>query len=208
MARKSAIWFGALALALTAPPTALAGPWLVSAGGGVVIPTGDFGDPGKGNANTGFQFGGALDYRVSGMFAVGIDGSWNRNRHAAEGETFGTFTFEEDRYDTWQVGMHGVYFLPAASRVEPYLVAGAGAYNTKKRWSGTDSVSGAESGETNFDTRFGFRGGVGAAVDVNEVLGLSVEGCYQFVSQDKDKVGLDNLPYIGITGMLVFNLME
>jgi len=216
MVRKMVVWMGALALVCALPVVAFAGPWTVSAGGGAAIPTGDFGDKDMLDAQTGFQFGGAVDYRVNQMFAVGLDGSWNRNTHGGEGETedFGggvTYTLDEGKFNTWQVGAHGMYFIPTGGNIAPYLMAGVGIYNTKLKWEETFTSGGStttDSGEDTTDSRFGFKGGVGGIFTINEMLGIGVEGNYNFITQDSDKVSVDNLQYLGVTAMLVFNLMQ
>jgi len=205
-----------LALIVPAAYAAAPGSWVISANGGMGLPTGDFGDANKFNADTGFQFGGAIDYVLTEMFAVGVDGSWNKNKHGGEGETldFGggvTAVYNKDEFTTWQVGAHGRYMIPAGtSPVMPYLLGGVGIYNTKEKWEGTITSSGvstADNGEDTTDSRFGFKLGAGAGFKANEQVSLGVEGDYNFITEGKTKIGVDNLQYIGVHAFVAWALM-
>lgn len=217
MSRKSAFFIAFLALVLMAPAAhAAAGAWVISGNGGMALPTGDFGDSNKLDASTGYQFGGAIDYMVNDMFAVGIDGSYNKNKHGAEGETIDlgggvTAVYTSDKFTTWQVGARGKYMIPTgASQVSPYLLAGAGIYNTKEKWEGSYTVGGVttpDNGEATSDSRFGFKFGAGASYKATEQVGIGVEGDYNFITEDKAKVNVSNLQYIGVHAFVSWALM-
>ena len=215
MSRKHWVVVGVLAIVLAQPIVAFAGSWQVQGRGGVSIPTGDFGDKDKFDAGVGYLAGGALDYVVNERFAVGVDGSFLGNKHGAEGETVNigggaTFTTSKDDFTTWQLGARGKLMMPA-NTIAPYLMAGVGVYSTKEKWegTGTDGSGGtfSASGEDNTDTRIGGKVGAGALFKVNDVVGIGVDADYNFISQDKDKVGVSSLQYLGVGASVVFNVM-
>lgn len=206
---------GVLALTLMLPAvSALAGSWAFTLGGGLSMPTGDFGDEDELGAGSGFVVDGALEYRVNDMFAVGLDASWLRNAHASEGESVDlgggtTYTLDEDKFTTWQVGVHGKYFLPLGGNLSPYLLGGVGIYDTKEEWEETFTTGGVStigSGVAETDTRFGGKLGLGGVFKVNEMIGIGVEGNYNFITQDEEEVGVESLQYLGVTGGIVFTL--
>lgn len=220
MSRKKLFWMAFLALVLVVPAAHAASPgsWVVSANGGLSLPTGDFGGDGVDqlDASTGYQFGGAVDYVLNEMFAVGVDGSWNSNKHGGEGDVIDlgggdTYTLDEAKFSTWQIGAHGKYMIPSgAGPISPFLLAGVGVYNTKLKWEETFVLSGvsfSDSGEETSDTRFGFKGGAGASFRANDQVSVGIEGDYNFISEDKDKVGVDNLQYIGVHAFVAWAIM-
>jgi len=205
-----------LALIVPAAYAAAPGSWVISGNGGMSLPTGDFGDENLLNADTGFQFGGAIDYVLNEMFAVGVDGSWNKNKHGGEGDVidFGggiTAVYDKDEFTTWQVGAHAKYMIPAGtSPVMPFLLGGVGIYNTKEKWEGTitsGGVSVSDNGEESTDSRFGFKLGAGAGFKANEQVSVGVEGDYNSITEDKDKVGIDSLQYSGVHAFVAWAIM-
>lgn len=218
MSRKHVFWMAILSLLLVVPAAHAAAPgsWVLSANGGMSMPMGDFGDEDLGNADTGFQFGGAVDYVINEMFAVGVDGSWNQNKHGGEGETLtytgGTAVYDKDTYKTWQVGVHGKYMIPAGtSPVSPFLLAGAGMYSTKEEWEGTITPTGgspvADNDEFDFGTNFGFKVGAGAGFKANEQVTIGVQGDFNFIMIDKEEIDSDSLQYLGINAFVAWAIM-
>lgn len=213
MFRRGSIVCVVLALAVIAPRAqAAAGSWLIAVHGGAAVPTGDFSAEDQLDARAGAMIGGAVDYLLNEYFALGVDGSWNKNKHGAEGETITegsvTFTLDEDRFTTIQFGAHGKYMFPmGASPIHPYGLGGLGVYSTKEKWKGTLSSGGAISGDETFDSRFGGKVGLGAMYNLNSMWGIGVEGDYNFISEDKDKVGVSSLQYIGVHGAVAFHVM-
>src|SRR5262245_2216730 len=130
MFRRSSVWCVLLALAVVAPQAhAAAGSWMIALHGGGALPTGDFGDKDQLDAGAGLMLGGSIDYMMNEMFAIGVDGSWNRNAHGLEGETVdesGTdFTLDEAKFTTVQFGAHAKYMFPTgASAFHPYGLVG------------------------------------------------------------------------------------
>lgn len=220
MSRMKALWIGLVAIALMAPPALAAPHWMFALNGGAALPTGDFGDEQQLNANTGFQFGGEIGYMVNDMWAIGVNGSWSQNKSGLEGETVADYfapgdqtTFDEAKFKTLQFGAHAKFFLPmTGSPMSPYLLGGVGMYNVKGEASGTTTPSGgsptAFSAESEFDSRFGGRIGLGTAWKVNEMWSIGAEGDYNFISEDKDKTGgISSLQYASVRATLTLHVI-
>ena len=227
MRRKSLPLLMALALlALPLGSMALAAGWSFGVTGGTGIPSGDFADEQKGNAKTGFQVGGNVDYKINDTFAFGLDGSYVQNKHDAEGSTThyddlgeidpelsgvsGDITFDKLKYNTMQIGAHGKYMFPMQnSPLSPYALIGLGIYNTKLKFEGT-ATAGSESApfddEFKFDTRFGGKFGLGAIWKASPAIGIGAEVNYNFISEDKDKTGFDSAQYVDVHGGVTFTI--
>jgi len=213
---KLACRISVLALVCVLPGAAWAGPWTVSAGGGATIPTGDFADEAILDAKAGFQFGGAVDYRLTPWLGVGIDASWNRNTHAQEGKTlvsdggFTTDRYDKDKTRIWQIGAHASYFAPMSGPVVPYAIVGAGIYNATRSQERVHTVGGvptSQSIEGSADSRFGVRFGLGGVYALNEALGVSLQGDYTIVTLESSATA-NSLQYLGISAAIVFDLMQ
>src|SRR5436309_5097888 len=199
MRRNSLVFLMSLALlALPLGSMALAAGWSFGVTGGTGIPTGDFADELKGNAKTGFQVGGIVDYKINDMFAVGLDGSYVQNKNDLEDQTIpfddlsdfdeslsgpGDVKFDKFKYNTWQVTAHGKYMFPMQnSPLMPYGLVGVGVYNTKVKAEGTVTPQGSSaaafSGEGKLDTRFGGKVGLGAIWKASSVIGIGAEVNY------------------------------
>ncbi|HEY3215236.1 MAG TPA: outer membrane beta-barrel protein [Candidatus Eisenbacteria bacterium] len=233
MQRKSL--FLLLALALVALPmssVALAGGWAFGVTGGTGIPTGDLADEAKGNAKTGFQVGGLVDYAVSDMFSFGVDGSYVQNKNDFEETTVtaedlsdfdpsapsgpGDVTFDKFKYNTFQIGAHGKYMFPMQNGpLTPYALVGLGLYTTtvKQEWT-VPSTGNSFSNDLKFDSRFGGKFGLGAIWKASPVVGIGAEVNYNFVSEDKDKVapatpsgtGFDSAQYVDVHAVVSFTV--
>lgn len=203
-----------VALALVVAPSLAraAGSWSVMLGGGMTVPTGDFGD----GAKSGFNFGGGVDYSVNDMLAVGIDGAWNNNEHKDVGTSFGGFTLNEDKFTILQVGAHLRAMAPTTGPVKPYGIIGVGMYNLKEKYTYTDDTTGQKYTEADdiaagffeqIGTRPGGKIGAGAMYQASERVGVGLEICYNFVSLDKAKSGSSSAQYVGAHAGLMFSLM-
>lgn len=213
MRRERLIGLGFALVALVAlVPGAHAGDIVIGAFGGAALPTGDFKDI---DATTGWRFGGAADYALNNVWAVGVDGSLNGNEHKDVGVTEddgqgGTYTLDEDKYTTWTFGAHARAMAPMSdSPVQPYGIVGVGFSSTKEKYTetftfGTSSTT--ESGEEKSDTRFAARFGAGAVWSINEQWGLGGEVDFTTVSQDKDKTGISSISFVGLQGVLTFTI--
>jgi outer membrane protein W len=203
-----------MVMALWSAATASAGTWSLSAFGGAGMPMGDFHDENLADAQTGYQFGGALDYAVTDMWTFGIDASYVKNTHGAEGEVIdlgggATATYDSDKFTTTQFGIHMMATMPGSGPVHFHGLLGAGSYSSKEKWEGTiDTGSGTitDNGESDTQTGFGFKVGAGAMYAMNSMWGLGVDVDYNMVSEDKDEVGFSSLQYVGIKGVLRYAL--
>jgi opacity protein-like surface antigen len=224
--RRRNILFFLMSLALLALPlgSALAAGWSFGVTGGTGLPTGDFADENKGNAKTGFQVGGLVDYAINDMFRVGLDGSYVQNKNDFEDQTVpvtdlsvfdpsasgpGDVTFDKFKYNTWQVGAHGKYMFPMqSSPLAPYAIVGLGVYNTtaKADWTVPSTGNSFTDNEAKFETRFGGKLGLGAVWKASPVIGVGAEVNYNFISEDKDKAGFDSAQYVDIHGGVTFSI--
>lgn len=185
--------------------------WSIDVTGGASVPTGDFGDKNLIDAQTGFQIGGGADYMLNDSWALGVDGSWNKNKHGAEGKTFTFVGFTEQidkaEFTTIQFGAHGKYMFPMKeSPLSPYAVLGVGAFKTNYKEEGTDTPGGAYSIDAKGDTKVGGKLGLGGSWKANEMWGIGVEADYNFISMDKDKDGVSSLQYMGLNGVVTMHI--
>jgi opacity protein-like surface antigen len=189
--------------------------------GGMGIPTGDFGDQASFDAGSGFQFGGGVDYLITDIIAVGLDGSYNRNKTGSDGTTFDagggvTGMWDEDKFTTIQFGAHARFLVPLhESSVSPYAIVGLGMYSTKEKWSisfDDGSPGFNDGGIYKTDMRPGAKIGLGADVKATEQVSVGVGLDYNFIKLDKDKMlvnfGADvsSFQYIGIQGRVTFSI--
>lgn len=211
-----------LALVLS-PASWAAGGWDVGLTGGIGVPTGDFKDKDKLDGRTGPQAGMEICYHASETVAVGVDASWNRNKHGAEGEVEDlgggtTLTANKDRFQTLQFGVHGKYLIPASGPIKPYGLLGVGIYSLKEDYEYTyddgvtQTVFTDESDETDgsFEqpgSRVGFKIGLGATYMTSPTLGLGIGVDYNSISMDKDKFEVSTVPYISVRGKVTYHIM-
>jgi opacity protein-like surface antigen len=217
--RNGSLALVAASLALAAPAAQAAAPKtvVIHVNGGFNVPTGDFKDANLLDARTGYQFGGGIDYMLSERIAIGVDGSFNKNKHGAEGDTLDlglgdTYRLDKDRFTTLQAGVHAKWMFPMQnSPIGPYALIGLGAYRTKEAWTETYTLSGTattSSGEYSYGKRFGGKLGLGAVYKLTEQIGLGLEGDYNFISEDKARTGSSSLQYAGIHADVSFNVMR
>jgi outer membrane protein with beta-barrel domain len=182
--------------------------------GGAGIPVGDFADKDKADAQTGYQFGGAVTFWMNRTWGLGVDGSYMKNTHGAEGEVIDlgggdTYKLDEDKFTTIQVGAHAKYMLPGEGKVKCYGLLGIGLYNGKEKFTETLTLGGTpstSSGETNFDSKLGGKLGLGASYMFNPSWGLGAEADFNMVSEDKDKAGFSSLQYAGVKGVIEYKV--
>ena len=231
MSRSRAVWNRSLVLVaalivVTAPAAraAAAKTVMIHLNGGISLPTGDFGSTDLRDtdgltvfdARTGFQIGGGVEYMITDAIAVGVDGSFNRNKAGAEGDTLDlgsgdAYERDKDEYTTIQFGVHAKWMFPMEGRpISPYALIGFGAYNTKEELTETYTLIGVTSTSTReykLGTRFGGKLGVGATYKATEQVGISIEADYNFISQDEAKAGVSSLTYAGVHAGVTFNIM-
>jgi len=222
MFRKGSWLVAALALLAVAPVANAAGGWTISLNGGLGIPTGDFKDSLE--AKSGPQFALDICYHLSDLFAVGVDGGMNQNKHGFEGdvEDLGggaTLTADKDKFIAWHAGVHGKYMIPMQGKVHPYGVLGVGIYNLKEDYEYTFNdgagtivtfTDEADEAAGNFEqpgSRLGGRIGLGAMYQATGQVGVGIEADYNMITMDKDKFDVSSLQYLTVRAVVSYNLM-
>jgi len=180
-----------LAATFVALPTAsFATGWQFGVQGGGAIPTGDFADI---DAETGYIFGVLADYLFDETWAFGANFSMAGNNHADVGVTQnipggGTYTLDEDKYTTTQIGVHAKYMFPSGGKIKPFGILGVGLTQFKEEYTETYTFPSApddtQTYEFKADQKFGGRLGGGATWWLNEMWGLGGEADYNYVSQE------------------------
>jgi opacity protein-like surface antigen len=207
-----------LAVAVQAKPASAGkGAWEVGLVGGIGSPTGSFKDSLE--AKSGPQGGLEICYHITDVIAVGVDGSWNRNKHKGEGdvEDLGggtTLTADKDRYTITQFGIHGRYMVPTSGPLDPYGLVGVGIYNLKEDYEYTYFDGSMETVFTDESdmveqpgSKFGFRLGAGASYMVSPKIAVGVAADYNHVSIDKDKFGISTVPWLSFRGRITYHIM-
>lgn len=201
-------------LVLSAMPIAAAEKdWTISVHGGASMPTGDFADKGKGDAQAGWQIGGTMDYRWSERWAFGLDGGWSQNAQGAEATVIDlgggdTRSLDKDPFSTWQVGTHAAYFLPgrASLPVEWYVQAGGALYGVTENFTETVTIGGASTMTDGSltDKRAGLMFGIGSTWWANSQIGLSAGLDYNVAFFDRDESSSATLSYAVIHAGVTF----
>lgn len=210
MRSNKALFLAAAVFAVTSIGTmAHAGGWTVGVHGGATLPMGDFADKNFTEAQTGWQFGGSIDYRLTDMWAFGIDGSMIQNSSGHEGETIdfgdGPVTLDEWKFKTWQFGAHGNLMFPMEGAFKPYAMAGVGFYNLKDE--ATVSSGGvSQTAEGEGDTKFGFKLGLGGDWMFNPTTGLGLQANWNMVPMDEATDGIGSVQFIGLQAGIKFSL--
>jgi hypothetical protein len=214
--RKLAMWLlGSALLVAALPSMGTASGISVTGMGGTIIPTGNFGDENVIGAKVGYQVGGSLDYDLTSMFALGVDGSFNKDKGSLEGVVFdlGGGDFErvdKAQFTTLQAGVHGKYLIPVRGVFRPYVLLGLGLYRTAYKEDGTTSIGGSTTPytlEIKSGKHFGGKLGVGGAWSLNDMWALNGEANYNVITEDKDKnFGVSSLQYVGITVGLTWKM--
>lgn len=188
--------------------------------GGIGLPQGDFKDETNGlDGRNGPQLGIDFSYHVAEAIAVGVDGSWTRNKHGAEGsvEDLGggiTLTANKDEFTTVQYGVHGKYLFRVAGSFKPYGLLGFGFYNIKENWEYTydDGVNPPTlftDESENFDqpgAKFGWKLGAGATYMASPTIGLGLAVDYNSFALDEAKYGVSSVPSVNVRGRLTYHI--
>ncbi len=221
---KRSLLLVVLSLVLAAS-MAEAGPsaktFMIYLDGGMGIPSGDFGDQNTFDAKSGFQFGGGVDYMVTDMIAVGLDGSYSKNKTGLDGTTFDagggvTGTWDEDKFTTIQFGAHARIMVPVhESPVSPYALLGLGMYSTKEKWSTSydDGSPGFnDGGAFKTDMRPGAKIGLGADFKATDQVSVGVGADFNFIKLNSGKMltnfgaAVSSFQYVGIHGGVTFGI--
>lgn len=151
-------------LVLLAAPTTVLGQGIF-VGGGVTIPTGDFGD----FADTGWLASGGFSFDVGdGGVSAGVEGFYGENKHETDGDKTNPY------------GAMGFLLYRAGNpeSVGPYFYGGAGILVHK--FSSDSSPS-----EDSTDTNFGYEFGAGLDFPFGSNVGAWLEGRYMGSSDTK-----------------------
>lgn len=147
------------AFAQYAGKSAEKGKWSVAPFGNVSFPMGSLKDFTK----TGFGGGLAAEYYVADAFAVGVQGSYN---------TFSGDPSPLPDWRPWQYGAFGKYVIPTQSKLSPWIKYGAGGYSlTFSKVAGATTTAPSQS-------RVGWFGGLGVAIEATPTVSVFVEGLY------------------------------
>jgi opacity protein-like surface antigen len=146
----------------------------IGLGGGVTMPLGDFGDVFK----TGFNGQASLGFQPASLpVGIQIDGNYMSNKVDADldvksqiigGSANAVYTFKTSE----------------TSKLHPYIIAGAGAYNLK--------ATGDDAGDAGSVTKFGINGGAGFNFMAGSV-GAFVEGRFHDIMTEGSSTNLVNL---------------
>lgn len=204
-----------VALLTASSAQASVGQLTISVDGGIGVPIGNFASEEAADAGLGFRFGGGVEYQVTPVFAVGLDGSYNRNSHSIEGTTESDgetgASFDKDRFGTWHLGFHGTYLFPVTGEtVQPFLRLGLGIYSMSESWeyTYTDPVGVmVDSGKETFGSRLGGSLGAGANFRITDTIGFGVGAEYTYISMDENKFYGSSASYLGFRGSLNYSIM-
>ena len=197
------------------PMTASAGHWSISVQGGAVVPTGDFADKSKADAQLGWQIGGSYDYHWTDIWTFGLDGGLNQNAHGAEGTVFDlgngdTRSLDEDRFTTWQFGAHTRYTFPTtATPMRWHAQAGGSFYGLTENYTETMTLGGVTSTRSGSltDKRAGLKFGLGGTWWTNPQVGIQAGLDYNIAFFDKDQTE-STISYAGVHAGLIFKIPD
>lgn len=161
-------------LFLLAAPSAVSGQGIFI-GGGVTIPTGDFGDSEQVGAKTGWIASGGFSFDVGeNGLSAGVEGFYGENKHETEGDKTNPY------------GAMGFLLYRAGNpeSVGPYFYGGAGLMVHKFS---------SDTREDSTETNFGYEFGAGLDFPFGDSVGAWVEGRY---------MGSSDTTFFGIVGGL------
>ena len=214
--RKLAMWLlGSALLMAVLPSMGSANGVSVTGFGGTTIPTGSFSDENHLGAKVGYQLGGSLDLELTKAFAIGVDGSFSKDKGQLDGETIDlgggdVEVVDSAEFTTLQAGAHGKYWIPVQGPLHPYALLGLGAYRVAYKAKGTDTIGGTTDAFTDdikSGVHFGGKIGVGGSWSLNDMWALGAEANYNLISLDKKKnFQLSSLQYAGVTAGLTWKM--
>jgi opacity protein-like surface antigen len=168
----------------------------VGLGGGVSVPVSDAKDAFK----TGFNGQGFVKLNLGGLpVAPRLDFTFQSfDLKGAKVASAGTGTAPTGTGSVL-AGVANVQIPLMHGRIEPYLVAGVGAYNVKTKTDDTSSYAGS----TESKTEFGVNGGAGAAVRIGP-LSVYAEGRVDNVFSDKGVIDTKSIQVVPVTFGVVY----
>src|SRR5262249_44300818 len=131
-----------------------------------------------GDQGMGWDFGGTVDYGLTGNLCVGVDGAYNASKSKDQ-----PVAGVDLKAKTTNYGVHGNWFIPTGGKVMPYIGAGVGYYNRKIEEEGSGATLSTSKGG------FGANGGVGIAYPLSGNLGIGVDGRYHWTNKDSFSSG-------------------
>jgi len=169
----------------------------LSALGGFALPVGDFAsvDPGKGNAKTGYTFGGSAEYFLKEKISLGANFLYN---------SFEDKDVKNTKNRITSFGLCGRYILNTHPEVDYYLRFGLGL--SKFKYEETDSTK-------SYDLKPSLVAGLGFSYQLTSSLSLLGEVVYNQVFENNAKYSIGgvkqpalgyDLQFFGIYTGLVF----
>lgn len=173
------------------------GNWTFGIQGGLSKPTGDYGDV----ANSGWNFGGQVDYWMNPQWGLGGDIAYHANNAAdavnaalVADPAFGPGS--EMKFSTMQFGVHTTYMFPTQGGTTfPYLQGGMGEYSVKS------TIDGGQLPGSASQSKFGVNVGGGVDFRASPTVNLGVNGTYHYISADPSA-----LNWFGIEGRVTFRM--
>lgn len=177
------------ALLLFAAPAATQAQW-VWVGGGLIVPTGDFGDVAKagwmGTAGVGFPIG------ESGL-GVAAEGFYGQN--SADDEVSGFV--DGDKFSVYGAMGNVGYRIGDPANVGAYIYGGLGLLAL--RFS-------PDTGDSESDSNLGYQFGAGVDIPVGSNIGVFVEGRYMGSTGADEELGESNINLFGVLAGLGFGI--
>ncbi|MGE5230780.1 MAG: outer membrane beta-barrel protein [Deltaproteobacteria bacterium] len=153
-------------MAALAATTAQAQVLKGSIGGGITIPTGSTSD----GLKTGWNGTAAIQYKPAGSpLGFQVDGMYQQLKATTSAAALGL-----DKDEIWSGTGNLVFWFPVASetKIHPYLLGGGGVYNIKAK---------PTTGTSTSETKFGINVGAGFDFDIQDKVGIFVEGRFHNV---------------------------
>lgn len=172
--------------------------FMISAGGGIGIPIGDFGDDDTSNvhaggANTGFMAGISIEYGISEQVIVG--GRFAYNRFSADAHVYSNAFPISDAYEAhWTIyeilGVYSKWMLRPGRQTRPYVRGGA-FLGIPEAYLETDGLDVSQE----FDPSIGLDLGLGVTQQVSGHVLVSLEGriSHLFVNQKNSDEGFSGV---------------
>lgn len=165
--------------------------FMISAGGGVSIPIGDFGDDDlantdAGGAKPGFNVGASLEYGVAEEFLIG--GRFAYNRLSVESSMLGEIAPGLKAH--WTVleifGLYAKYLVPTGRSTRPYVRGGAFLGKPELTVDSGDEIWSGD-----YDVSLGVEAALGVTHMISPNVGLGLEACFAHLNTSSDAVPVD-----------------
>ncbi len=200
MGLKSCLVAVGILLLLASPAGAelTQGQWLVGAGGGLLLPTGDYHDIGK----TGYNLGLRASYLIAPEASIGLDLGYNRNDIPDNVKSVLEFlsgTTVDGHYKVMQYTAQGTLYLAQGQAVRPYFTAGGGLYHFKLTL--TESVPGYSASAEGGEDKGGIFGGAGVIFPAGSSTHIGIEATYHDIFTEGSSI-----TYANVRALVMFSL--